>query len=156
MTLRAQRGTPRHPLPRTSPRPRTARACPHRTRWPSPRSAAPHGSRGGRKAPGQPRRPPPSTNGSVWPLLRWARSEERRVGEEGRSRWSPYFLKKKNQLLAGFPFIQEPPSGDLPDRVLIRHHDYNQCFPFVQLLPWTSQVKFNVTASRNLPTHRAS
>src|SRR5256885_13843548 len=97
MTLRAQRGTPRHPLPRTSPRPRTARACPHRTRWPSPRSAAPHGSRGGRKAPGQPRRPPPSTNGSVWPLLRWARSEERRVGEEGRSRWAPYYLKKKNK-----------------------------------------------------------
>src|SRR2546428_10228342 len=26
-----------------------------------------------------------------------ARSEERRVGEEGRSRWSPYHLKKKKQ-----------------------------------------------------------
>src|ERR1035441_11114919 len=25
------------------------------------------------------------------------RSEERRVGEEGRSRWSPYSLKKKNK-----------------------------------------------------------
>src|SRR5260370_37425548 len=25
------------------------------------------------------------------------RSEERRVGEEGRSRWSPYHLKKKHQ-----------------------------------------------------------
>src|SRR2546427_6814160 len=26
-----------------------------------------------------------------------ARSEERRVGEEGRSRWSPYHLKKKKR-----------------------------------------------------------
>src|SRR2546422_10068869 len=26
-----------------------------------------------------------------------ARSEERRVGEEGRSRWSPYHLKKKKK-----------------------------------------------------------
>src|SRR5256885_15298756 len=29
------------------------------------------------------------------PLPRRARSEERRVGKEGRSRWSPYHLKKK-------------------------------------------------------------
>src|SRR5437588_9422035 len=29
-------------------------------------------------------------------------------------------------LLEGFPFIQEPPSGDLQERVLIRHHDYDQ------------------------------
>src|SRR2546427_4113334 len=28
-------------------------------------------------------------------LRNWGRSEERRVGEEGRSRWSPYHLKKK-------------------------------------------------------------
>src|SRR5260370_23243315 len=37
-------------------------------------------------------------------------------------------------LLEGFPFIQEPPSGDLQERVLIRHHDYDQCFQSVQLL----------------------
>src|SRR5262249_12596251 len=41
----------------------------------------------------------------------------------------------------GFPFIQEPPSGDLQERVLIRHHDYDQCFQSVQLLQWNSQVK---------------
>src|SRR5262249_54080419 len=39
-------------------------------------------------------------------------------------------------LLEGFPFIQEPPSGDLQERVLIRHHDYDQCFQSVQLLQW--------------------
>src|SRR5262249_61034240 len=55
-------------------------------------------------------------------------------------------------LLEGFPFIQEPPSGDLQERVLIRHHDYDQCFQSVQLLQWNSQVKFNVTVYRNLPT----
>src|SRR5438309_100905 len=35
--------------------------------------------------------------------------------------------------------------------VLIRHHDYDQCFQSVQLLQWNSQVKFNVTVYRNLP-----
>src|SRR5437762_3152278 len=55
-----------------------------------------------------------------------------------------------------FPFIQEPPSGDLQERVLIRHHDYDQCFQSVQLLQWNSQVKFNVTVYRNLPTTRDS
>src|SRR5438105_13489806 len=54
------------------------------------------------------------------------------------------------------PFIQEPPSGDLQERVLIRHHDYDQCFQSVQLLQWNSQVKFNVTVYRNLPTTRDS
>src|SRR5437868_1375255 len=52
--------------------------------------------------------------------------------------------------------LQEPPSGDLQERVLIRHHDYDQCFQSVQLLQWNSQVKFNVTVYRNLPTTRDS
>src|SRR6266852_2511207 len=53
-------------------------------------------------------------------------------------------------------FRSEPPSGDLQERVLIRHHDYDQCFQSVQLLQWNSQVKFNVTVYRNLPTTRDS
>src|SRR5581483_10398126 len=48
------------------------------------------------------------------------------------------------------------PSRDLQERVLIRHHDYDQCFQSVQLLQWNSQVKFNVTVYRNLPTTRDS
>src|SRR5438309_1661375 len=44
--------------------------------------------------------------------------------------------------------------SDLQERVLIRHHDYDQCFQSVQLLQWNSQVKFNVTVYRNLPTTR--
>src|SRR6476619_4549422 len=67
------------------------------------------------------------------------------------SYWSPAY-----HLLEGFPFIQEPPSGDLQDRVLVRHHDYDQCFQSVQLLQWNSQVKFHVTVYRNLPTTRDS
>src|SRR5271165_5681877 len=47
-------------------------------------------------------------------------------------------------------------SGDSQERVLIRHHDYDQCFQSVQLLQWNSQVKFNVTVYRNLPTTRDS
>src|SRR5438309_11976833 len=42
----------------------------------------------------------------------------------------------------------------LPICVLIRHHDYDQCFQSVQLLQWNSQVKFNVTVYRNLQTTR--
>src|SRR5205807_2647127 len=68
--------------------------------------------------------------------------------------YAVFCLKKK--ILEGFPFIQEPPSGDLQERVLIRHHDYDQCFQSVQLLQWNSQVKFNVTVYRNLPTTRDS
>src|SRR5438093_1367141 len=75
-------------------------------------------------------------------LVAFLRSEERRVGKEC------------CYLLEGFPFIQEPPSGDLQERVLIRHHDYDQCFQSFQLLQWNSQVKFNVTVYRNLPTTR--
>src|SRR5205814_2075305 len=59
-------------------------------------------------------------------------------------------------LPEGFPFIQEPPSGELHELVLIRHHDYDQCFQSVQLLQCNSQVKFNVTVYRNLPTTRDS
>src|SRR5262245_9476204 len=43
-------------------------------------------------------------------------------------------------------------TGHNQERVLIRHHDYDQCFQSVQLLQWNSQVKFNVTVYRNLPT----
>src|SRR4051812_27808698 len=57
----------------------------------------------------------------------------------------PSYVSPAYHLLEGFPFIQEPPSGDLQERVLIRHHDYDQCFQSVQLLQWNSQVKFNVT-----------
>src|SRR5262249_15845236 len=35
-------------------------------------------------------------------------------------------------------------------------HDYDQCFQSVKLLQWNSQVKFNVTVYRNLPTTRDS
>src|SRR5205823_10873854 len=69
-------------------------------------------------------------------------------------RYAPSYVSPAYHLLEGFPFIQEPPSGDLQERVLIRHHDYDQCFQSVQLLQWNSQVKFNVTVYRNLPTTR--
>src|SRR5438477_1090804 len=71
-------------------------------------------------------------------------------------RYAPSYVSPAYHLLEGFPFIQEPPSGDLQERVLIRHHDYDQCFQSVQLLQWNSQVKFNVTVYRNLPTTRDS
>src|SRR5437870_5601583 len=71
-------------------------------------------------------------------------------------RYARSYVSPAYHLLEGFPFIQEPPSGDLQERVLIRHHDYDQCFQSVQLLQWNSQVKFNVTVYRNLPTTRDS
>src|SRR5262249_60954422 len=69
-------------------------------------------------------------------------------------RYAPSYVSPAYHLLEGFPFIQEPPSGDLQERVLIRHHDYDQCFQSVQLLQWNSQVKFNVTVYRNRSEER--
>src|SRR5258708_39718414 len=41
-----------------------------------------------------------------WRLWEAAGSEERRVGEEGRSRWSPYHLKKKKNKKRGCRKVQ--------------------------------------------------
>src|SRR5262249_61344267 len=91
------------------------------------------------------RRPPRST---LFPYTTLFRSK---IAEGQWYRYAPSYVSPAYHLLEGFPFIQEPPSGDLQERVLIRHHDYDQCFQSVQLLQWNSQVKFNVTVYRNLP-----
>src|SRR5437016_14134131 len=96
------------------------------------------------------RRPPRST---LFPYTTLFRSK---IAEGQWYRYAPSYVSPAYHLLEGFPFIQEPPSGDLQERVLIRHHDYDQCFQSVQLLQWNSQVKFNVTVYRNLPTTRDS
>src|SRR5699024_7267333 len=83
-------------------------------------------------------------------------SKKFKIAEVNRYSCSHSYISPAYHLLEGYPFIQEPPSGDLQDRVLIRHHDYDQCFQSVQLLQWNSQVKFNVTVYRNLPTTRDS
>src|SRR5438477_1363962 len=82
------------------------------------------------------------------PLFR--SSKKFKIAEGQWYRYAPSYVSPAYHLLEGFPFIQEPPSGDLQERVLIRHHDYDQCFQSVQLLQWNSQVKFNVTVYRNL------
>src|SRR5262249_56274383 len=84
------------------------------------------------------------------PLFR-SSSKKFKIAEGQWYRYAPSYVSPAYHLLEGFPFIQEPPSGDLQERVLIRHHDYDQCFQSVQLLQWNSQVKFNVTVYRNLP-----
>src|SRR5436189_239770 len=83
-------------------------------------------------------------------------SKKFKIAEGQWYRYATSYVSPAYHLLEGFPFIQEPPSGDLQERVLIRHHDYDQCFQSVQLLQWNSQVKFNVTVYRNLPTTRDS
>src|SRR4051794_41710111 len=85
-------------------------------------------------------------------------SKKFKIAEGQWYRYAPSYVSPAYHLLDGFPFIQEPPSGDLQERVLIRHHDYDQCFQSVQLLQRNSQVKFNVTVrseerfSRNAET----
>src|SRR5215468_1246578 len=83
-------------------------------------------------------------------------SKKFKIAEGQLYRYAPSYVSPAYHLPEGFPFIQEPPSGDLQERVLIRHHDYDQYFQSVQLLQWNSQVKFNVTVYRNLPTTRDS
>src|SRR5262249_57328227 len=86
------------------------------------------------------RRPPRSTLFPYTTLFRsegqWYRYAPSYVSPayhllEGEGQWyryAPSYVSPAYHLLEGFPFIQEPPSGDLQERVLIRHHDYDQCF----------------------------
>src|SRR5207244_13052493 len=60
-------------------------------------------------------------------------SKKFKIAEGQWYRYAPSYVSPAYHLLEGFPFIQEPPSGDLQERVLIRHHDYDQCFQSVQL-----------------------
>src|SRR5690349_22000884 len=73
------------------------------------------------------------------PLFRSDSSKKFKIAEGQWYRYAPSYVSPAYHLLEGFPFIQEPPSGDLQERVLIRHHDYDQCFQSVQLLQWNSQ-----------------
>src|SRR5689334_8362820 len=57
-------------------------------------------------------------------------SKKFKIAEGQWYRYAPSYVSPAYHLLEGFPFIQEPPSGDLQERVLIRHHDYDQCFFF--------------------------
>src|SRR5207247_6030314 len=59
-----------------------------------------------------------------------------------------FFFKQKTAYELGLGIPAEP--------LFRSHHDYDQCFQSVQLLQWNSQVKFNVTVYRNLPTTRDS
>ncbi|RIL99282.1 hypothetical protein BU689_11700, partial [Staphylococcus chromogenes] len=70
--------------------------------------------------------------------------------------FSPSYFYPAYHLLVFFPFIPDPASGDFQERVLLLPHDSYQCFPSVLLLQWNSQVKFNLTVYRNLPTTRDS
>src|SRR5205085_2007358 len=53
-------------------------------------------------------------------------SKKFKIAEGQWYRYAPSYVSPAYHLLEGFPFIQEPPSGDLQERVLIRHHDYDQ------------------------------
>src|SRR5699024_825469 len=77
-------------------------------------------------------------------------SKKFKIAEGQWYRYAPSYVSPAYHLLDGFPFIQEPPSGDFQERVLIRHHDYDQCFHSVQLLLCNIQVKFIVVVYLNL------
>src|SRR5207247_9798989 len=83
-------------------------------------------------------------------------SKKFKIAEGQWYRYAPSYVSPAYHLLEGSPFIQEPPSGDLQERVLIRNHDYDQCFQSVQLLLWISQVKFIVTFYRIFTIARVS
>src|SRR5579863_1480328 len=46
----------------------------------------------------------------------------------------PTYVSPAYHLLKSFPFIQELSFGDLQERVLIRHHDYDQFFLFFLMI----------------------
>src|SRR5258705_158455 len=78
-------------------------------------------------------------------------SKKFKIAEGQWYRYAPSYVSPAYHLLEGFPFIQEPPSGDLQERVLIRHHDYDQCFQSVQLLQWNSQDRKSGSAGMPRP-----
>src|SRR4051794_12329264 len=51
-------------------------------------------------------------------------SKKLKIAEGQWYRDAPSYVAPAYHLLEGFPFIQEPPSGDLQERVLIRPHDF--------------------------------
>src|SRR5205085_9286191 len=79
-------------------------------------------------------------------------SKKFKIAEGQWYRYARSYVSPAYHLLEGSPFIQEPPSGDFQERVLLRPHHYDECFQSVQLLHWHRQVKFTVTDYRNLLT----
>src|SRR3546814_6690981 len=69
--------------------------------------------------------------------------------------YAPSYVSPAYHLLEGFPFIPEPTSGGLQERVRPRQHDYDQCFWSVQLWQLNSQVTFILWILSNLPTTRS-
>src|SRR5256885_1389670 len=62
-------------------------------------------------------------------------SKKFKIAEGQWYRYAPSYVSPSYHLLEGFPFIQEPPSGDLQERVLIFFYNYaqpSQSFPFSQ------------------------
>src|SRR5205807_5558638 len=55
-------------------------------------------------------------------------SKKFKIAEGQWYRYAPSYVSPAYHLLEGFPFIQEPPSGDLQERVLIRHHRSEERF----------------------------
>src|SRR5205809_1098458 len=49
-------------------------------------------------------------------------SKKFKIAEGQWYRYAPSYVSPAYHLLEGFPFMQEPPSGDLQERVLILHH----------------------------------
>src|SRR5206468_2040661 len=83
-------------------------------------------------------------------------SKKFKIAEGQWYRYAPSYVSPAYHLLEGFPFIQEPPSGDLQERLLIRHHADDKSFPPLKLLQLNSHVTFNVSVYRSLPSYRDS
>lgn len=79
-----------------------------------------------------------------------------KVAESIWYRYHPSYVDPAYHLLEGFPFIQNRPTGNMTERVLIRHQDYDQCFQSTQLGQWNAQAKFNISVYRSIPTVRDS
>src|SRR5690625_7631155 len=54
-------------------------------------------------------------------------SQKFKIAERQGYRYAPSYGSPAYHLLEGFPFSQEPPSGEWQERVLLRHHDYDPC-----------------------------
>src|SRR5205814_835225 len=83
-------------------------------------------------------------------------SKKFKIAEGQWYRYAPSYVSPAFNFFKAFHLFKKRLPVNLKEGYFIRHHDYDQCFQSVQLLQWNSQVKFNVTVYRNLPTTRDS
>src|SRR5258708_3837201 len=83
-------------------------------------------------------------------------SKKFKIAEGQWYRYSPSYVYPSYHRLEGFPCIGEGPAGDVQERVLIHHHEYEHCSESAQLVQCNSEAKLNLAVYRDVRSARDS